>query len=199
MKKQIEKWKKKSLFSKITDIIFIILIVSLLIPNSRTAIMAFVNNIKAKIIQPKIKDESIVLSEQDYNWQLSDLKGNTINFSEFQDKVVFINFWATWCGPCVGEMPEIQKFYDNFKNNENVIFLIVSNEDKAVIQNFIDNKGYTFPVYTSMSNPPRAFDSNSIPTSFLISKSGKIVMRQVGVANWGGEKIQKTVTKLTKE
>jgi len=199
MKKQFEKWKKKSLFSKITDFLFIILIISMLVPNSRTAIMAFVNNIKAKIIQPKIKDDSIFLTEQEYNWQLTDLKGNIVNFAGFKNKVIFINFWATWCGPCVGEMPEIQQFYDNFKNNENVVFLIVSNEDKTVIQNFINKKSYTFPVYSSISNPPKAFDSNSIPISFLISKKGKIVMRQVGVANWSGDKITEKITELTKE
>ena len=199
MKKYIQKWKSKKLSSKISDFVFIALIVAMLVPASRKQILAFVNRIKSKIIQPKVDENAkITLSDEDYKWQLSDIDGNIINLSEFKDKVIFINFWATWCGPCVGEMPEIQKFYDKFKDNDDVVFLIVSNEEPEIIKEFIEKKSYTFPVYSARSQIPNKLSSRSIPTSFLISKTGGIVLTKKGAANWGGSKMEEAVKKLLK-
>lgn len=198
--KQLEKWKKKSLFGKISDIFFILFLVALVIPGSRTAIMAGVNNIKAKIIPPKSTEQVIAqLSDDDFNWQLADFDGNIVSLYDFKDKVIFVNFWATWCGPCVGEMPEIQKFYDKFKDNDDVVFILASSDDLSTMQNFIKNKDYTFPVYSIKSQPPSAMNHNSIPTSFMINKTGGIVLHQRGVANWGGSKMEEMVNNLLKE
>lgn len=189
MKKQIDKWKKKSLFSKFTDVLFIVFIVALIIPGPRTAIMTGVNSVKSKIIQPKVDNNSTEqLNSNEYNWQLADINGKHINFSEFEGKVVFVNFWATWCGPCLGEMPEIQKLYDKFKDNENVVFVLVTNENTETIAQFIDKKKYTFPVYSALSNPPNKFATKSIPTTFLIDKRGNILINKKGVANWSSQK-----------
>ncbi|MBN2894011.1 MAG: TlpA family protein disulfide reductase [Bacteroidales bacterium] len=197
--KQLDKWKKKSLFGKISDIIFIIFLILLIIPGSRTAIMAGVNNIKAKIIPPKTNEQVIPqLSDADFNWQLSDIEGNTVSLSDFKGKVIFINFWATWCGPCIGEMPEIQAFYNKFKDNNDVVFILATTDDLTTVQNFISNKEFTFPVYSIQSQIPNVMNHNSIPTSFLINKNGGIVLQQKGVANWGGEKMEKIVNKLLK-
>lgn len=197
--KQLEKWKKKSLFGKISDIFFILFLIALVIPGSRTAIMAGVNNLKAKIIPPKTNEQVISqLSDDDYNWQLLDIKGNTVNLSDFKGKVIFINFWATWCGPCIGEMPEIQKFYDKFKDNNNVVFIIATTDDLITVQNFIKNKEFTFPVYSIQSQIPSEMNHNSIPTSFLINQNGGIVLHQKGVANWSGNKMEEMVDKLIK-
>ena len=197
MSKFTEKWKKKSLFSKITDLLFVVLIVALLTPGGRLAIGGFVNRIKAMIINPDTSGENIaILKESDYNWQLTDLDNNTINFSDFKGKVIFLNFWETWCPPCVGEMPEIQELYDNFKNNENVKLLLVSDEPVEKVKTFIKKRGYTFPVYILRTRKPSIFHSPSIPTSFLISKKGEIKIKETGAANWGGDKMKKFVEEL---
>lgn len=197
MNKYIQKWKKKSFFSKFSDIFFVIFLIAMLIPGPRKGIMAFVNNLKSKVIQPKVNTSNVNnLSEADFAWQLSDVEGNTVTLSDFKGKVIFINFWATWCGPCIGEMPEIQKFYDKFKDNDEVEFLIVTNENIDVIKNFIANKGYTFPVYSARGEVPKKLFTQTIPTSFLISKDGGIVLHKKGVANWGGEKMEESVNQL---
>jgi len=197
MKKQIEKWKQKSLFSKITDGLFILFIVAMLIPASRTRVLTYVNRVKSKIIQPRVKDEiKVSLSAAEYDWQLADIDGNVVNMSEFKDKVIFINFWATWCGPCIGEMPEIQKFYDKFKNNNDVVFIIASTDDLATMKDFMSKKDYTFPVYSIQSEVPAKLEHKSIPNSFLIDKNGGVAVHTVGAANWGGSKIERTVNEL---
>ncbi len=192
-----KKWKEKSLFSKISDIFFVVLIVALIIPASRKGILTGVNNVKSKIIPPKNTEKVIgQLSEADYLWQLTDVNGKTVSFNDFKDKVVFLNFWATWCGPCVGEMPEIQKFYDKFKDNPDVAFVIASSDDVQTIKRFVDNKKYTFPVFSIKSQLPNCFSHNSIPTSFLINKNGEIVLKQKNVANWSGKKMENNVKNL---
>jgi len=199
MKKQIEKWKKKSLFSKISDIFFVVFVIAMLIPSSRMAIMTGINSVKAKVIPPKTNEQVIAqFSDADYNWQLVDIDGNIVSLSDFKDKVIFVNFWATWCGPCVGEMPEIQTFYDKFKDNANVVFILATTDDLVTISSFIDNKDYTFPVYSIKSQVPSAMNHNSIPSSFLINKNGGIVLHQRGVANWGGNKMEEIVNDLLK-
>ena len=197
MKKQIEKWKKKSLFSKITDGLFILFIVAMLIPQSRTAVMTYVNRVKSKIIQPRLKSEiKVSLTTAEYEWQLADIDGNIVNMSEFKDKVIFINFWATWCGPCIGEMPEIQKLYDKFKNNNDVVFIIASTDDLTTIKNFMSKKNYTFPIYSIQSKVPVKLEHKTIPNSFLIDKNGGIAVHTVGAANWGGNKMEQNVKEL---
>lgn len=189
--------KKKSVWGKISDVIFIVFIVAMFIPNSRIAIGGFVNRIKSMIIEPDVQTENLQkVNFNSINWQLIDLNGSTVNFKDFEGKVVFLNFWATWCPPCVGEMPQIQELYNKFKDNENVAFILVSNEELSKIKLFIDNKEYTFPVYSSKYKSPDIFVSQSIPTTFVISKTGKIVIKETGAKNWGGDKMEQIINDL---
>lgn len=197
MMKQFDKWKKKSLFSKLVDIFLVLFVVAMLIPASRTIILTGVNNLKSKIIPPKsAKKAEIFLSTSDYNWQLVDMQGNIVHLFDFKEKVIFINFWATWCGPCIGEMPELQSFYEKYKNNDKIAFIFASSDDLQTIQAFMRKKQYTFPVYRINMQLPPTLDHSSIPTSFVINKFGGIVIRQRGVANWNSNKMDNTIEKL---
>ncbi len=190
--------KKKSTFGKITDIIFVLFLVALFIPNSRIAIGGFVNRIKAMVVEPSLDDtgNEEIVNFNDINWQLTDINGSTINFQDYKGKVVFLNFWATWCPPCVGEMPGIQDLYDKFKDNNDVVFLLVSNEELSKIKTFIDKREYTFPVFSSRYKSPDVFFSKSIPTTFVISKYGKIKVKETGAVNWGGNKMEQIIKDL---
>lgn len=194
-------WKKKSIIGKISDIVFYLLIISLIIPQSRVEIIGFLNNVKAKIIQPSIEsdNEAYRLTDKDYSWQMLDIKGNTYNLSEARGKVIFINIWATWCPPCVGEMPLIQKLYDEFRDNEDVVFLLISDEEIPKIKQFIEKREYDFPVFSSRYPRSDVFKSNSIPASYLISRDGKLVIKQIGAADWAGDKMIETINDLLKK
>jgi peroxiredoxin len=96
-------------------------------------------------------------------------------------------------------MPGIQKLYDTFKDNDKVAFFLVSDEQPSKIKAFIDKKGYDFPVYTSLEQAPKAFYSNSIPTTYVLSKSAVIKIKEVGALNWGGEKSRKIIEDLIAE
>ncbi len=194
-----KKWKEKSLLSKISDLVFIILLVALIFPQGRMAIGGFVNKIKAKVDNPDILDNEIQLTDSDFNWIMKNADNETVNLKQSKGKVIFINLWATWCPPCVGEMPEIESLYQKYKDNDNVEFYLISKENIDQIEKFRTKKSYTFPVYQSLQNTPSVFYSQSIPTTFVISKDKKIIIRKIGASNWGGEKMIKIVEKLINE
>lgn len=191
--------KNKSLFGKISDLVFILFIIAMLFPSGRMAIGGAVNRVKALISQPDFNENGEQMSENDYNWNLKDINGEQVNLNKYKGRVLFINLWATWCPPCVGEMPEIQKLYNHFKDNEHIEFLMVTSDPISKIKPFLKKKSYTFPAYEYESNPPIPFRVKSIPTTFIISKSGKIVIKKTGAANWGGNKTIEIINKLISE
>jgi len=196
LKSYIEKWKKRSWFSRLTDIVFLALIITLLFPQGRMAVGGFVNRVKSMISQPGVMENSITTTDAAYDWKMISSENNEFILSESKGKVVFLNLWATWCPPCVGEMPGIQKLYDKFKDHPEVDFVLVSNEGIDVINKFIERKGYSFPVYSSQAETPAAFSTRSIPTTYVLDKSGNIVIREIGAVNWGGDKMEKIINDL---
>ncbi len=198
IKNYIEKYKKKSLWSKITDVIFIIFILVMLTPSGRMGVGGFVNRIRAYIVTPSVKSakDIVKLSETSYNWQLENPENASVNFADYKGKVIFLNFWGTWCPPCVGEMPEIQKLYNKYKDNPDIQFLLVTNEPMQKAKGFINKRNYSFPIFTSQTKSPTVFQSNAIPVTFIISKKGEIMVRETGATNWSGQKTQKLINEL---
>lgn len=141
------------------------------------------------------KEEQRTLAN--YNWNLTDDKGTKIDFNDYKDKVVLINFWATWCPPCVAELPSFQKLYNSYKKE--VVFLFVANDKAEKISEFMTKYGYRFTNYYEVSETPTELQSSSIPATFVISKEGKIVISKKGAANWNSEFVRNTLNKLIKE
>jgi thiol-disulfide isomerase/thioredoxin len=140
---------------------------------------------------PRESKEVSYLSERDYQWEVEDLDGNLLDFDSLKGKVVFLNFWATWCPPCLAEMPSIQRLYDGFKDD--MVFVIVSQESRGILQEFMEKKEYSFPVYILRSRQPNVFASRSIPASFLISPEGQIMMKKQGAARWDGKRVKELI------
>ncbi len=123
----------------------------------------------------------------DYGWTMKALDGKEFNMVETKGKVVFLNFWATWCAPCVAEMPGIQRLYDRTKNDQ-VIFICVTEEESSKVSRFIKEKGFSFPIYTISGKPPAVFKTRGIPATFILSPEGKVAFGHVGSAKWDDEK-----------
>lgn len=131
---------------------------------------------------PFPQEESLTGTE----WKLQSLDGEETSLSAFEGKVLFVNLWATWCGPCVVEMPSIQRLYEQFPQ-EDVAFLLVSDEPPDVVQEFVQEKGWKLPLYVSDDERPSAFESPGIPATFILDRKGRIVFRHVGSAAWDDE------------
>ncbi|MEM7087260.1 MAG: TlpA disulfide reductase family protein [Bacteroidota bacterium] len=132
-----------------------------------------------------------------YQWQLASLEGEKVNLVTSEEKVILINFWATWCPPCVAEMPSLQNLYDDY--GDRVDFYFVSMEDPEKIAPFMEKRGYDFPVFIPIQEVPNALKSNSLPTTYLISKTGAIVIDKSGAADWNSTKVRDVLDQLLSE
>ena len=181
---------------KIKNIIFLIAIGVLFIPKIRQPIQILLHKGLA-MFSPSYIDESKQVVLSDYNWKLKDDNNVILNFEGYKNKVILVNFWATWCPPCIAEMPSMQKLYDDYKDK--IAFVFVSNETQANINQFLTKNGYSFKVYNPLTNYPKPFDVSSIPRTFLIGKSGHIVIDKKGAANWNSESVRSTIDELFME
>lgn len=114
------------------------------------------------------------LSEGDVapDFTVDTVDGNSFTLSEQKGKVVLLNFWATWCGPCVGEMPAFEKLYNEY-GEKAVILAVDCAEDKNTVNQFISDKGYTFPVaYDVAGDVTIKYPASGIPYTLVIGKDG---------------------------
>ena len=106
--------------------------------------------------------------------------GKVVNLSDLRDKPVYLNFWATWCPPCVRELPHIQTKYEQYKDKIHFLAISLDGEQAAPAE-FIPAKGYTFPVgYGNEREISRAYNVEAIPLSFIIDTNGVIKAKTMG-------------------
>ncbi len=175
------------------NIIFLVIIAILIIPQTRQPIQILLHKGLA-LFSPSVIDEDERDTISSYNWKLIDENGTTYDFNEAKGKVVVINFWATWCPPCIAEMPSLDKLYRKYKDN--VVFLMVSDENNEVISEFKKKSNYQFIVHSSASTYPEGFDVSSIPRTFIIDKEGHVVVDKTGAADWYSDSIQDLLNSL---
>lgn len=132
---------------------------------------------------------------------LEDLKGNKTDLASLKGKAVFFNIWATWCGFCILEFPNIQRLYDKLKVNPNVAFVIVSDEEPEKVKAWLakEGKDYTMPFYLIRGEYPPPFTPRGYPTTHLIAPDGRIAFSHSGFAAWDGAKTQEFLSKLAEQ
>ena len=118
-----------------------------------------------------------------------------LQLSQLQSSVV-LNFWASWCPPCLAEMPNINQLYQDYADNDEVVFLMISVEDnfeksKALVK----RKGFDFQIYHVESLNLPAIYKGTLPTTFLLSKDGKVLMQHEGMANYDNEQTRTLIKK----
>ena len=126
--------------------------------------------------------------------ELLDSNFAPVNIAQFKGKVVFINNWASWCPPCLAEMPSIQNLKNNLKN-ENIVFLMISYDDKPEkALKLIQKKNFDFEVYFPGKNYP--FHTESIPATFVLDKNGSVVASHIGMSNFDDPALIKKIKDL---
>ena len=131
---------------------------------------------------------------ENYQWTLLTMDSEEINFSQSKGKVVIINFWATWCPPCIAEMPSFQKLYNDYGSQVDFYFVTSEKPDRVI--RFLDKNEYSFPVYLQHFEAPEQLQSAVLPTTYVITKDGKIAINETGVADWNSRKIRNLLDKL---
>lgn len=188
IKKELKEWG-----------IFAVVLLLLYVTGLHTEVAAFAQRmvLATGIANPDI-EETRSQEKAAYDFTLDGLNGETLDFETVKGKVVFINFWATWCAPCIAEMPSIQALYDNYKDNDDVVFVMINVEtDHKKAEKFINKKDFTLPVY--FPNPtrlPKVYESKSIPTTFVLDKEGFIAYKKVGIANYSAGSFSRFIESL---
>ncbi|KAB1067318.1 TlpA family protein disulfide reductase [Tamlana haliotis] len=168
----------------------------MLVPQTRKPIQIWLNKGLA-LFSPSTIDENEQQVLTDYHWVLKSTSGGLVNLENYKGQVILVNFWATWCPPCIAEMPSMQALYKDYKDK--VTFVFVSNESPADVQKFLNEKGYTFESYRPTTASPEVFDVTSIPRTFLIDKSGHVIIDKTGAANWSSKEVRKTLDEILGE
>jgi len=119
-------------------------------------------------------------------FSLPDLNGKKVELTQYKGKVVFLNFWATWCGPCKEEMPSMEALYQEFKD-KGFVFLTISVDYEGLkpVKEFLQKHRYTFPVLLDPKcDTLDPFEVKGIPTTLIIDKFGRMRARVVSGRDW---------------
>jgi len=135
--------------------------------------------------------EGIEIGNLAYDFTLTNYAGEDVTLSGLRGKIVVLNFWASWCGPCQNEMPEFQIMQDAFTAQgakADTVFLTVNladgqRETRDTAQAFLDEKGYTFPAVFDAGSVANLYQIYSIPTTFVLDKNGVITEMFLGSTN----------------
>jgi peroxiredoxin len=133
------------------------------------------------------------------DFQLSDLQGREITLAAQRGRVVFVNFWATWCPPCRDEAPSLQRLYDQL-GSENFEILAVSIDAPSAqgeVAEFSREFGLTFPVLLDPNKDAhRAYGVTGVPETYMIDPQGRLVERFIGPRDWDDPRYVRTVRRL---
>lgn len=134
-------------------------------------------------------------------WELRSVhNGEVTNLSDLRGKAVFLNVWATWCPPCVAEMPSIVRLADRLKSNPNVAFVLVSmDDDLGELQTFLEKEKIELPVYTRLEGAPEALHSDGIPITFILGTDGTIQQQRIGSQEWDRQSVVDLLENLAKD
>jgi thiol-disulfide isomerase/thioredoxin len=159
------------------------------------AFMKFAENlVKQRLKAPELPTGT----KEDYNFKYTTLDGADRYISDLKGKVVFVNFWGTWCIPCVAEMPTVQKLYNQFKDDTSVVFVIASRLDApAKIRSFAEKHRYTLPFYTIKDEDiPVTMRFNQYPATFIYGKDGSIAAKHINGADWSDTSVVHYIQRL---
>lgn len=124
----------------------------------------------------------------DADWTVLSINGDTLRMADLRGKVVFLNLWATWCGPCIREMPGIEALQKNL-NDDRIVFLLVTDESIGLVRDALETfwdgrKLDGMPLFSAQSKRPRDIKQNTLPTTYIIDKKGKVRFVERGSEEW---------------
>jgi thiol-disulfide isomerase/thioredoxin len=175
-------WLKKNW----SNLLWLTLIALLLFPPTGKPIKIAVHRLIA--FSPKTISAEKQETLASYDWLLKNEDGRMVDFNAFKGKPVIVNFWATWCPPCIAEMPSLEALYKDY--GEEVEFLFVTNDDTEKVETFLANRNVEIPVFYQATKAPELLQTNSLPTTYLIDKDGSVIIKKVGSADWNSNKVR---------
>jgi peroxiredoxin len=125
--------------------------------------------------------------------------GETVSLSSLKGKVVFLNIWATWCGPCRQEMPSMETLYEDLKTNKDFVMLAVSQDSKgkSAVVPYVEKNGYHFRILLDPENKVGdSYGVSGVPETFIIDRNGRIVAHHMGAFDWSRPDVKEALQEL---
>ncbi len=133
------------------------------------------------------------------DFTLLDISGRELSLKDFRGKVIFLNFWATWCYPCRMEMPSMENLYERFKGDGFVILGISLDRRRKKVERFLEEYGISFPILLDRDGRiADRYGVRGLPTTFIIDRRGKILGRAVGARDWFNKNSIKLIKYIVK-
>ena len=167
---------------KIASFLFALLFVLLVSPPAHT---------EGDELFSKIGIQSMKDKRKAPDCSLEALNGERIQLKALKGKMIFLNFWATWCGPCKAEMPSMEALHQKFKGKDFVFLTVAVDYGGAKrVREFIEKQRYQFPVFVDPAGKTLdLFEINKIPSTLIIDKKGRIIGRAIGPRNWNSPEV----------
>lgn len=179
-------------YKKYNNYIFYgILAIVLFVPQVRMPVQVFVQRLIS--FSPSEIAEEKRERLLDYDFVVFQPSGEQENFSKSKGRVVLVNFWATWCPPCVAELPSLEALYKDYAGK--IDFYFITNEEPELVNRFLEKKNFNIPFYIGTTKMPELLNSNALPTTYLIDKEGYVVMKETGAANWHSSEVKGIIEK----
>lgn len=135
----------------------------------------------------RLKPPPSATEKADYNWQIQTVDGEPVNMADFEDRVVFLQFYSPSCPSCLAELPSVQSLYTKTQNTAVEIVLVSLKKEADAILAAADAEGVTVPLYMAKDKRPAMFRRHGIPATFVLDKQGRVVYRHSGSAQWDDE------------
>ncbi len=155
---------------------------ALLVTALASALIVAVNKVELKPGEVEYPEVSFISPD----FELPSLSGGKYKLSDYRGKVVFINFWATWCATCKVEMPSMEKLYQTFKKDEFEMLTVSVDKDQSLIKPFMEKYKLTYPTLLDPNSKVAkgAYKTTGVPETFIVNKEGIIVYKAIGPDDW---------------
>ena len=173
--------------------ILVLLLVSSRAKSTFLQVLSSTGLFNADINKNALNKSNSLAVEFDY----TDKQGNISNTAALKGKVVFINLWATWCPPCVAEMPSLEQLYQTVGKDNRVVFLFLNEDDNSSRGfSYMEEKGFTLPVYKTKGKIPGNVFTGTLPTTVVLDKTGRIVFIHEGMGRYDTDQFVRQLKEL---
>lgn len=143
----------------------------------------------------QLKPPPLPVTQWDYGMTARELDGAEVDFQAFRGRVLILNFWATWCAPCIAEMPSLARLAESTADVD-VVLACITREPEKVVTAFALKRELEVPIFRLEGDPPEPFATRAIPATFIVDRRGTIAFRHVGAAAWDDEQVVEFVRGL---
>jgi thiol-disulfide isomerase/thioredoxin len=179
-------------------LLYLVVIVILVVPATRERVSAVMQSAILHSGVVNASTDAVAKEAFNFDFTIRDLTGKEIAFKDFRGKVIFINLWATWCGPCRQEMPSIQELYNGI-DKKNIVFVMLSLDEQnrlEKVKSYVSQMSFSFPVFMTEGQLPNQLNVGTIPTTFVIDKDGYILTKETGMRNYNTAKFKRYLENL---